>query len=182
MDVYFQDPRSKVLGRIRSCSSLQKFERVTYCTMGVFFYLKPFMNILHFGTPLSRRDISLSLLCKVATLDLHVARLVWIPSRTSRRWISTSRRHFCPSSGTSRHWLSTSRRWFCTPLESRDVGFQRRDVGFNHSLERRDVGSQRHDVGCFPLWNVATLHSYVATLTLFKAKPPPFFLLPCSLA
>ena len=71
----------------------------------------------------------------------------------SRHWIPTSRRHFFSSSGTSQ-------RWFCTPLEC------------------RDVGSQRHDVGCFPLWNVAMLPSHVATLTLFKAKPPPFFSYP----
>ena len=58
LDVYFQDPRLKVLGRIRSCSSLQKFERVTYCTRGVLFYLKPLMNILHFGSSLSRRDVA----------------------------------------------------------------------------------------------------------------------------
>ena len=122
LNVYFQDPRSKVLGRIRSCSSLQKFDRVTYCTRGVFFYLKPFMNILHFGSPLSRRDVGFE-----------------------SRDISTSRRQFVPP------------------------------------LERRDVGSQRRDVGCFPLWNIAKLHSHVATLTMFKAKPPLFLLLPCSL-
>ena len=84
-DVYFQDQRSKVLGRIRSCSSLQKFERVTYCTRGVFFYLKPFMNILTFGSPLSRRnvgfqrrDIGFVPIWNVVTLDLNVATLVLI--------------------------------------------------------------------------------------------------------
>ena len=83
LDVNFLDPRSKVLGRIRSGNSLQKFEGVTYCTRGVFFYLSPLMNILHFGSSLSRRDVgfqhrdvSLSLLWNVATLDLNVMTLV----------------------------------------------------------------------------------------------------------
>ena len=52
-----------------------------------------------------------------------------------------------------------SRRWFCTPLERREVRSQ-----------RCDVESQRRDVGCFTLWNVATLHSHIATLPLFKAQ------------
>ena len=73
------------------------------------------------------------------------------------------------------HLSGTSRRWFFTSLERRDVGFQRRDVGFNHSLERRDVGSQRRDVGCFPLWNIATLHPNVATLPFLRPKPTSFF-------
>ena len=197
MDVYFQDPRLKVLWRIHSRNSLQKFEGVTNCTRGVFFYLSPLLNILHFGLSLSRhnvgfqrhdvstsrrqfdpplercdvgsqrRDVGLDLLWNVATLDPNVA---------------TS---FLYSSGTSRHWISTSRRWFCTPLERCDLRYQRRDIGFYHSLERRDVGSQRHDVGCFPLWNVATLHSHVVTLhshvvtlALFKAKNTLILLLP----
>ena len=118
LDVNFQDPRSKVLGRIRSCSSLQKFERVTYCTRGVFFYLKPLMDIFHFGSSLSRCDVGFQ--CRDVS---------------------------CPSSGTSRHWTSTSRRWFRSPLERRDVGSPRRDVIFCPPLEHCDVGSQRRDVG-----------------------------------
>ena len=60
LDVYFQDPLSKVLWRIHSRNSLQKFEGVTNFTMGVFFYLSPLLNILHFGLSLSRRDVSTS--------------------------------------------------------------------------------------------------------------------------
>ena len=71
-----------------------------------------------------------------------------------------------------------SRRHFCPSLERCDVGSQRRDVGFNHSLERRDVESQRRDVGCFTLWNVATLHSHVVMLPLFKAKIHHILILP----
>ena len=43
---------------------------------------------------------------------LNVATLVVLPSGTSQRWISTSRRRFYPS------------------LERRDVGSQHRDIGF----------------------------------------------------
>ena len=94
-----------------------------------------------------RRDVGLDLLWNIAMLDPNIVTSFlhysgtsrrWIP--TSRHWIPTSQRQFFYSSGMSRRWISTLRRWFCTPLESRDVGSQRRDAGFNHSLERRDVG------------------------------------------
>ena len=74
MDVCFQDPRSKILWRIRSRNSLQKFEGVTNCTRGVVSYLRPLLNILHFGPSLSRCDVGFQ-----------------------RRDVSTSRRQFDPS-------------------------------------------------------------------------------------
>ena len=170
LDVYFQDPRLKVLWRIHSRNSLQKFEGVTNCTRGVFFYLSPLLNILHFGLSLSCHDVGFQRRGVSTSQRLNVAMSVLPSSRTSRRWISTSRvgldllwnvSTLDPNVATSfLYSFGTSQRWF------------------NHSLEHRDVGSQRRDVGCFPLWNVATLHSHVATLALFKAKNTLILLLP----
>ena len=103
LDVYFPNPRLKVLWRIHSRNSLQKFEGVTNCTRGIFFYLSPLLNILHFGLsmshcdvgfetsrrqfnpPLERRDVGSQrpdvifvLLWNVMTLDLNVATLFLI--------------------------------------------------------------------------------------------------------
>ena len=99
LDVYFQDPRSKVLGRIRSGNSLQKFEGVTYCTRGVFFYLSPLMNILHFGSSLSRREVGFQ-----------------------RRDVSTSRCQFVPplercNVGSQRHDVGLDLLWNVATLD-----------------------------------------------------------------
>ena len=106
LDVYFQDLRSKVLWRIHSRNSLQKFVGITNCTREVFFYLSPLLNILHFGLSLSRRDVGFQ-----------------------HRDVSTSRRRFDPP--LERRDVGSQRRDVGVnhSLERRDVGSQRRDVG-----------------------------------------------------
>ena len=91
---------------IRKRNSIQKLKGVTYGTRGVFSYLRDLLKILQFG-----------LLCNVATLALNIATLVVPPPETLRRWISMSRRRFCPS------------------LERRDVEPERRDVASIYCLE-----------------------------------------------
>ena len=136
LDVYFQDPRSKVLWRIRSRNSLQKFEGVTYCTRGVFFYLSPLLNILHFALELRDvgfqcHDVGLDLLWNVATLDPNVATsffvLLWNVATLDLNvatlvlitlWNNATLGFNVATlttflSGTSRRCIRTSRRWSC---------------------------------------------------------------------
>ena len=80
--------------------------------------------------------------------------------------------------GTSRRWISTSQHQLHHPLERRDVGSKRRDVGFIPSLSCRDVGSQRRDIGSSTLESVTTLSPNVATLPLFYAQRPSFLSYP----
>ena len=153
LDVYFQDPRSKVLRRIRSCSSLQKFGRVTYRTRGFFFYLKPVMNILHFGYSLSRRDVGFQ-----------------------RRDVSMSRRQFVPplerrDVGSQRRDVGLDLLWNVATLDP--------NVAMSFFVLLRNVAMLDTNITTLvliTLWNVAKLHSHVTTLTLFKAKPPQFCL------
>ena len=51
--------------------------------------------------------------------------------------------------------------------QRRDVSTSRRQ--FDPPLERRDVGSQRRDVGLDLLWNVATVDPNVATSFLYSS-------------
>ena len=48
LDVYYQDPRLKVLGE----DPFKNFKRVTIGMRGVFSYLRPLLNKLHFGPSL----------------------------------------------------------------------------------------------------------------------------------
>ena len=142
--IFYQDSRTQVLGRIRSCCTLQ-VQKVTFIS-GEGFLAK--------GSSICTNFLEAS---SVTSRRFNVATSILPLSVTSRRGFQTSRRQF--SYSLSRRDVDLQRRDvnFNDPLERRDVSNQHRDVDFNEPLERRDVGNQRRDVFNPTLSNVATL-------------------------
>ena len=139
--------------RIRSRSPFQKCEGVKIVFKGFSqtletheFFFSFWPSLLRCDVGSQHRDVGGHTPWNVTTLDLNVATSVFPFSRTSQRWISTSRRQFFHS-------------------------LERRDVGFMASLERCDVECQRRNVGNSTLGNVATLPLFIDQMP-YNFYPP----------